>query len=150
MNADEHLTEVHIWLRYAREDLTAAESLLDVAGVAPRHICWLAQQAAEKAIKTILVFLQVDFPWHHDLDALRLLLPDDWQMKREHPDLAFLTEWAVETRYPGNWPEATRDDAQMAVQQAQAVWTSVRADFVARGFAHWFSESDTVDDELDA
>ena len=24
-----------------------------------------------------------------------------------YPDLAELTEWAVETRYPGEWPEAT-------------------------------------------
>ena len=51
--------------------------MLESASIVPRHVCWLAQQAAEKAIKAVLVFLQIDFPRSHDLDALRNLAPDD-------------------------------------------------------------------------
>ena len=57
-----------------------AETLLEQRVVVPRHICWLAQQSAEKALKAILVFLALDFPRRHDLDALRNLVPDDWQV----------------------------------------------------------------------
>jgi hypothetical protein len=46
-------------------------------------------------------------PFWHNLDALRNLLPPGWSVKQEHPDLAELTAWAVEARYPGDWPEAT-------------------------------------------
>jgi HEPN domain-containing protein len=102
--------------------------------IVPRHICWLAQQAAEKAIKAMLVFLALDFPRRHDLDALRNLIPDDWQVKTEHPDLATLTEWAVEARYPGDWPDATEADARAAVEQARAVWESIQAGFLRHGF----------------
>jgi HEPN domain-containing protein len=134
MNEAEHLVETRRWLRYAREDLEGAEALLAQRVIVPRHICWLSQQAAEKAIKAILVFLALDFPQRHDLDALRNLVPDDWQVKTKHPDLATLTEWAVEARYPGDWPDANEADARTAVEQARAVWESIQADFLRHGF----------------
>jgi len=62
MNEAEHLVEIRRWLRYAYEDLDGAETLLAQRVVVPRHICWLSQQAVEKALKAILVFLVVDFP----------------------------------------------------------------------------------------
>ena len=77
MSGPDRLLETRRWLRYAREDLEAAEGMLESASILPRHVCWLAQQAAEKAIKAVLVFLQIDFPRSHDLDALRNLAPDD-------------------------------------------------------------------------
>jgi HEPN domain-containing protein len=100
MSEAEPNAEVQRWLRYAQEDLIAAESLIGQRTIASRHVCWLAQQAAEKALKAVLVFLQIDFPRRHDLDALRNLIPVDWQLKEAHPDLADLTEWAVEARTP--------------------------------------------------
>jgi HEPN domain-containing protein len=133
MSEAERLAEVRRWLRYAHEDLVAAETMIEQPEMVPRHACWLAQQAAEKALKAVLVFLQIDFPRRHDLDALRNLMPAGWQLKEELPDLADLTEWAVEARYPGDWPDATESDARFAVQQAWAVWTSVCADLVQRG-----------------
>lgn len=133
MNETERIAEVRRWLRYAEEDLLAAEAALEAQGMAPRHACWLAQQSAEKAIKAVLIFLQIDFPRRHDLDALRNLAPAGWQVRQNHPDLTGLTEWAVEARYPGEWPEAVALDARTAAQQARAVWTSVCADLVLRG-----------------
>jgi HEPN domain-containing protein len=134
MNEAEKRREVRRWLQFAREDLTAAESLLHQADTISRHPCWLAQQAAEKALKAVLVFLQIDFPRRHDLDALRNLIPHGWDLKDEHPDLANLTEWAVEARYPGDWPDAVEADAQQAVEQARAVWESVMHDLELHGF----------------
>jgi HEPN domain-containing protein len=110
--------ETRRWLRYAQEDLLTAQTMLGHTGVAPRHLCWLAQQVVEKAIKAVLVFLQVDFPRTHDLDALRDLVPHGWPFRAEYPDLATLTEWAVEARYPGDWPEANEADARAAMTQA--------------------------------
>lgn len=133
MSESERLAEVRRWLHFAREDLAAAKAMLGQQEMVPRHACWLAQQAAEKALKAVLVFLQVDFPRRHDLDALRNLVPPGWRAKEDHPDLAGLTEWAVEARYPGDWPEATESDARAAVQQAQAVWASVYTDLAQRG-----------------
>ena len=132
MSDPEHRDEALRWLRFAREDLAVAERLLRFPDAVPRHICWLAQQAAEKALKAALILEGVEFPYRHDLDALRNLLPDGWAVKVEYPDLAELTVWAVEARYPGDWPEATREDAQRAVAQARGVLDSVVRDFKRR------------------
>ena len=110
MDATDRFAEATRWLRYAEEDLIAAETLLGQPHVVPRHACWLAQQAAEKALKAVLVFLQIDFPRSHDLDALRNLVPDGRQLKVDHPDLASLTEWAVRPaiRETGQKPQQRR------------------------------------------
>ncbi|MFN8473666.1 MAG: HEPN domain-containing protein [Anaerolineae bacterium] len=68
MHEGDRQAEVLRWLRYAHEDLVAAVALVEHNLVAPRHICWLAQQAAEKTLKAVLVFVQVDFPRRHDLN----------------------------------------------------------------------------------
>lgn len=92
-------------------------------------MCFLAQQAAEKAIKAIFVLLNRDFPYTHDLDRLRDLLPDEWSVKTAHPDLADLSVWAVETRYPGDMPAVVEAEARAAVQKADAVYQRVLDDW---------------------
>jgi HEPN domain-containing protein len=103
--------------------------------IAQREACYLAQQAAEKALKALLIFLTVDFPRTHDLDRLCSLLPPDVATRRDHADLSWLTGWVVEARYPGDWPEATTQDARMAVEQAAAVLAAMRQDLADRGFS---------------
>jgi len=75
------------------------------------------------------VLYNLDFPYTHDLDRLRDLLPEGWRVKIEHPDLAELSVWAVETRYPGDMPSVVDAEATLALQQAQAVYESVLADW---------------------
>jgi HEPN domain-containing protein len=123
------------WLRFAHEDLSGAETLLGQSGAYPRHVCWLAQQSAEKTLKAGLIFLQIEFPFTHDLDRLRELLPEGWRIKSELPRLYSLSVWAIEARYPGDSPEAVEADAQAALGLAQAVWESVSADLAERGLA---------------
>ena len=121
------------WLEYAADDLRTAEFLLQQPDFIPRHPCWLAQQAAEKALKALLIFLQIEYPFSHDLDQIRLLIPEGWRVRYDPPDLSFLTEWAVEARYPGDWPDATEVDAQEATDQARTVLEYVRGDLARHG-----------------
>ena len=132
MNDPETTNEARRWLRFAREDLDVAQRLLATDKIPSRHVCFLSQQSAEKALKSALVLEGIDFPYRHDLDALRNLLPDTWPVRRTHPDLAQLTEWAVEARYPGDWQEATATDAERAVSQAGGVYDSIAAEFEQR------------------
>ncbi len=133
MSAPEPAEEARRWLEFEEEDLMEAEALMARQEAVPRHACWFAQQSAEKALKAALVLEGIEFPFRHDLDALRNLLPAGWRVKQEHPQLADLTVWAVEARYPGDWPEATREDARRAVLRARAVLSSIVEDFRSRG-----------------
>lgn len=77
-NVEHHALE---WLRYAERDLDQANK-----GVAPYLVCWLAEQAAEKAIKAGLVLEGVGFPRSHNLNELRDLLPPGWSIANTHPN----------------------------------------------------------------
>ena len=90
-DADPAVHEALRWLRFSGEDLNVAGHLIRGDLPAPRHACWLCQQAAEKALKAALVHEAIDFPRTHDLDALRNMLPDSWTISNTHNDLAGLT-----------------------------------------------------------
>ena len=134
MQTADRLEDTARWLRYAAEDLTTAETLLAQAHVPPRQACWFAQQAAEKALKAVLIFLQIDFRRTHDLNVLRDLLPESWQLKTLPSNLKDLNRWAVEARYPEKMREATKTEATEAVEQARAVWTSVSTALAEHGY----------------
>lgn len=101
--------------------------------VEPRHICFLAQQSAEKSFKAILIYNQIRFPFRHDLDELRNLIPEGWTARSCSDDLAELTEWAVESRYPTDDDDPIHEDAQRAVDQARAVYLAANSDLQNRG-----------------
>ncbi len=71
----------------------------------------------------------------HDLDMLKNLLPDGWYTKSEAKDLSELSFWAVESRYPGDLPEATKEDADNALAKAEYILRSVQDDLRRHGFA---------------
>jgi len=133
--ADELAAEAGRWLRFAAEDLKAAEALQSAPGVAARHVATLAQQAAEKAVKAGLVLLDIDPPRTHNLELLVDVLPNDWAVGRSSADLARLSLWLVESRYPGEWPEATASEAAEALADARDVLSMMRSDLNARGVA---------------
>ena len=132
-NTDPAVHEVLRWLRFSDGDLNVALQLIREIPPAPRHACWLCQQAAEKALKAALVSEEIDFPLTHDLDALRNMLPEGWAVRDTHGDLSELTEWVVEARYPRDWSEPTYADAVRAESEARSVHDSVAAEFKRRG-----------------
>ena len=123
--AQDREVEAARWLRYAREDLAAAKSPKDETALAARHRCMLAQQAAEKALNAALILLDIDPPRTHNLQLLVDLLPEDWPVSSVSVDFARLSVWIVESRYPGDWPEATSADADTAVTSADGIVEAV-------------------------
>ena len=134
MSGPNYIDETRRWLTYAREDLASAVAMLERGLGVPRQACWLAQQAAEKAMKGALVFLQIEFPRTHDLDLLCSLLPADWKIKSDKMDLSELSEWSVEARYPGDWPEISLVDARRAASMAQRIMESLSKDLGRQGY----------------
>ena len=113
------------WLLHAQSDLKLAKLGLN-QDVLPEQICFHAQQAVEKAVKSVLLFHKIDFPFTHDLEELL----DTFEVAglsvpAEMSDIGVLTPYAVETRYPGYWGEITEDDVSEAVSFAEKAikWT---------------------------
>jgi len=133
MTAKSNAEDGRAWLAYAEQDLAGARALLASPQMVPRHVCWLAQQAAEKAIKAALIFWRIDFPKTHDLDRLHDLMPDTSRTRAEFTDLAALTQYAVAARYPGDAPIIPPPRAAEAVSVAERLLASVRGDLVRSG-----------------
>lgn len=107
------------WLRHARSDLILAESV-PPTGVLLEALCFHAQQAAEKALKGILVHFGFDPEHTHDihllLDEVATLMDLPPQVRAAAP----LTDYAVITRYPADLGEIDYAEWQQAVEQARA------------------------------
>jgi len=109
------------WMRYSREELTLAKAIASDADSPTRLACWHSQQAAEKALKAVLIVSGVAFPRTHNLVALRALLPATLSQKMDIRELAELTQWGTESRYPGDWDEPSAEDAAAMVDAAEGV-----------------------------
>jgi HEPN domain-containing protein len=129
---DRQVEDAVLWLAYALGDLEAARSQPG-RRVRPRIVANLAQQAAEKAIKAALILDGADPPRVHDLDDLRNRLGSRWRLKRRFPDLARLSRYASESRYPDDIEPVTPIQSATAVRQAAAIVRTIREDFDRSG-----------------
>jgi HEPN domain-containing protein len=121
------------WLRDARGHLRVAE-LTESHGDLADPACYHAQQAAERALKAVLVFLQIDFPFTHNLDVVRTRIPVAWTCKDVGGELQWLSDWSYKGRYPGPWPEATAANASSALDLARSILDAVERDLRAHGY----------------
>jgi len=110
------------WLAHAKSDLSLARLAKDDTRILPEQICFHAQQAAEKALKAVLLFKRIEFPLVHDIEELlELMKQGGIQLPREVGEAGILTPYAVEARYPGQPEEITAADVTEAIAVAEAV-----------------------------
>lgn len=111
------------WLNRARSNLIQASVAVD--GVYLEDLCFQAQQAAEKALKALLLHRGIAFPYVHDLAQLiRLLLERDEDIPEAVREAARLSDYAVETRYPGTAEPVTREEylELLALAEGVVLW----------------------------
>jgi HEPN domain-containing protein len=113
--------EVWRWLRLAREDMAAAEHLAEAAHLPHRVACLLAQQAAEKAIKAVLVAEDLDPPKLHDLQRLLERCASPIMAALDEPALEDLSRWSIAGRYPADVDEGTAADVAVCLDMAGRV-----------------------------
>lgn len=108
------------WLRYAMDDFAAARALHATPGMAARIVGFHAQQAAEKALKALLVLAQTPFPYTHDLARLHGLVGPEHRVTAR-VDWQRLTDFAVDARYPDDLPDVAPDEVEEALDDADRV-----------------------------
>ncbi len=119
------------WLSKARTDLALATVVLEKAPeIESWAACFHAQQAAEKALKAVLVARSVEPPFVHNLVALRALLPGDIDLDASVESLADLSAYARGVRYVSDIDgseDPTWDEAERAVVAAGRILRAVRS-----------------------
>jgi len=117
------------WVSKAEADLRNAEhTLLLVDYDCPfETVGFHAQQCAEKYLKALIVAGGRNPPRTHDLDALFDLLRPDGLPGLGEGELAYLTPFGAEFRYPGDFEPSGRADAEKAMDIARRVRAAARA-----------------------
>jgi HEPN domain-containing protein len=90
------------WLNRAKSNLAKAKIASEDSEIYLEDLCFDAQQAAEKAIKAVLISINVRFPYSHNLGQL-LTLVEQAGLSVPNPvrQAAGLSDYAVQLRYPG-------------------------------------------------
>ena len=108
------------WLNRAKSNLIRARA--EIKGVYLEDLCFDAQQAAEKAVKAVLIHWKVRFPYVHDLaELLTLVVQTGHKVPESVEQAARLTRYAVMARYPGLAEPVSRGEYEEAVHIAQRV-----------------------------
>lgn len=119
------MSESSEWLKIAKSNLTIGKSYHKFYGEYIRfeELCFELQQCVEKSLKALLVFYGIKFKKTHSiLELIDLLLDNKIKVPDELLISVKLTDYAVETRYPDNFIEVTKDEYKEAVEIAEKVY----------------------------
>jgi HEPN domain-containing protein len=108
------------WLLHAESDLRYAKLGQDQPAILQNQVAFHAEQAAEKALKAVLVHMGVEFPRTHDLQSLLLMLRDNGiSVQSVIEQASVLTRFAVEARYPGDIEPIRQEEVAQAIEVAK-------------------------------
>ncbi|MGA2268643.1 MAG: HEPN domain-containing protein [Bryobacteraceae bacterium] len=124
------------WVQKAENDFLNAQHTMLMEESCPYDtVCFHCQQCVEKHLKAILVLNQTPFQKTHDLEQLRLLMPETISLPVTVAELARLSPHATNSRYPDDWRSPERQEAEWALGVAARVRTAVREYLAAAGLA---------------
>ncbi len=108
------------WLRRAKSNLACAKTGKILQDVLYEDLCFNAQQAVEKALKSLCIVHGIVFPRTHDISYLiELLERGNVHISEKIYKSKILTDYAVETRYPGDYEPVDKEEYEQAVEIAK-------------------------------
>jgi HEPN domain-containing protein len=117
------------WIAYAEGDLLYARLGRSHNDVPREFACFHAQQAAEKALKAVLLACGARIPFVHDIGYLMTRLRENGvAVPPKMTDAETLTDYAAELRYPGGEDKVDGEELDDAIRLAQVVldWAKAR------------------------
>jgi len=109
------------WLKRAKSNLIRARQPKPDE-VFWEDYCFDVQQAAEKALKALLIHRQIVFRFVHDIaELLTTLEQNGISLPEKIRGGAELSDYAVEVRYPGPMELVTEDEYREALEIAENV-----------------------------
>jgi len=106
------------WLKRAHSSLELAKSSGN-GMVYYEDLCFQAQQAAEKGLKGLLIYYGVDPERTHNLISLLQKLEDYTEINDEIKEVLKLNNYAIITRYPGEYVEIEKEEYEQSIAIAE-------------------------------
>ena len=106
------------WIERAKSSLEIAQVKI-VGHIHYEDLCFQIQQAAEKALKGLLIFYKVEPEFTHNIELLIDELEKFTDIPEKVYEAAQLTTYAVQTRYPGECDDITKEEYEKSVKIAK-------------------------------
>jgi HEPN domain-containing protein len=106
-----------LWLDRARSSYELSKNT--VYGVFYEDLCFQIQQAVEKAFKGLLIYYDIEPEFTHNIGILLNKLEEQIEIPENVKESTELTKYAVQTRYPGEYDDITKEKYERAVRIAK-------------------------------
>ena len=117
-----NLDKANEWLQRAKSNMARAKAGRVSPDILYEDLCYDAQQAVEKAFKSVCIIHEIVFPKTHDIAYLiELLEKGGVEVPENLKNAKILTGYAVETRYPGDYEPVDEEDLRKAIEIAKEV-----------------------------
>ena len=118
------------WLIRARSNISRARQGKSTPDIVYEDLCYDCEQAAEKALKGLLILNGIVPPQTHSLALLvEMLEKHGMKIPDEIKSAISLTHYAVATRYPGSYEPVNEREYKKALNGAETVFLWVEQQF---------------------
>jgi HEPN domain-containing protein len=114
------------WIKRAKSSLELAQANIN-RKIYYEDLCYQSQQAVEKALKGLLLFYGVEPEFTHNIEILLNEVKKFTDIPENIKETAQLTNYAVQTRYPGEYDEITQEEYEESIK-------------IAKDCLHWVEE----------
>jgi len=106
------------WIKRAKSSLELAKMTGNVQ-IYYEDLCFQLQQAVEKSLKGLLIYYGVEPEFTHNIEILLTELEKFTVIPQDVQQAMKLTIYAVQTRYPNEYDEITKEEYDQAVKTAK-------------------------------
>ena len=106
------------WIERAKSSLELAQTKV-IHHIYYEDLCYQSQQAAEKALKGLLIFYGIEPEFTHNIEILLKEIKKFTDIPENIKDAVLLTNYAVQTRYPGEYDEVTKEEYEKSIKIAK-------------------------------
>ena len=110
--------DYNVWFARAKSSLAISKNKSD-ENIFYEDLCFQAQQAVEKAIKGLLIFHNAEPEKTHNLVSLIKELSKYIGIPEEINETVILNDYAVQTRYPGDYTPIEEEEYNHAIKIAE-------------------------------
>lgn len=124
--AKSYMKNYELWLKHALSNLEIARVGQFTENVLYSDLCFECQQAAEKSLKALLIFHDIDFPKTHSIQKLLDLLSNFYNIDLDLQRTILLSQHSANSRYPNEEIfEIDENDYKEALELAEFIFSWV-------------------------
>jgi HEPN domain-containing protein len=106
------------WIYRATSSYELAKAIVSEL-VFYEDLCYQAQQAVEKSLKGLLIYYGIEPDFTHNIGILLDKLTNYTEIPDSIKETIKVTKYAVQTRYPGEYDDITKDDYEESIKIAK-------------------------------